>query len=77
MLAAIAIPLSSTLGGSLLKILWNVRIGQCQRYSGKLISPNQTRGLPESIALLNQANGPAEMIRAAPTVGSSAHHPGN
>jgi hypothetical protein len=64
-------------GVPLSTIVANDRIGQCHKYSGKLISPIQTKGLRASRKRLGQALGPAEMISTDPNVGKSAHAPGN
>src|SRR5262245_13591450 len=64
-------------GGSLSTMRANDRSGQCHRYRGKLIKPNHTNTRAERSVRFSHACGPAEMIRAVPTVGSSAHQPGN
>jgi hypothetical protein len=51
--------------------------GQCHKYSGKLITPNQTNNLLESIVLFSWASTPDEIINVAPNVGNSALQPGN
>ena len=54
----------------------NVIMGQCHKYSGKLIRPNQTRNLQDKIFRLTHAAGPAQIINTAPRTGITAHLPG-
>ena len=57
-------------------ILANESKGQCHKYKGKLISPNQTKTLFDKICLLSHAFGPENIMSAAPSVGISASDPG-
>ena len=64
------------LGTSLSTIRAKDSIGQCHKYKGKLIKPNQTATLLDSIVRLTQALEPAVMISTAPKTGNKAHLPG-
>src|SRR5947209_18718053 len=63
------------LGSPPLRILANDSKGQCHKYNGKLISPIQTRSLLDKTTRFNTASRPAVMIKSAPVVGKTAHHP--
>ena len=64
------------LGCSLSTIRANESNGQCHKYSGKLINPNQTSNRFDRRTRFNQACDPAEIISTAPSVGNNAHVPG-
>jgi hypothetical protein len=57
-----------TLGVSLCMIRAKESNGQCHKYSGKLISPNQTIILFESSRRLIQALGPAAISNIVPEI---------